>query len=98
MVSPSLRATAASRRIAASSAVVLVLALPLVLLHSAYQPSVTVGLGSTSATATLSDLAVLVIGLAALANGFAAGFGPLRRGRILWLTGGLFLALVAAAT
>ena len=79
-------------------AVILAAALPLLFLHIRYQPSVDVSLGSTTATATLSDLAVLAIAVAALVSGVRHGFAPLRHGRALWLAAGGLLAWIAVET
>ncbi len=73
-------------------ALVLAAAIPILFLHVAYQPGVSVGFGSTTVNAYLSDFAVLAVVLAALARGLREGFGPLRHGRLLWLAGALFLA------
>ncbi|MDQ5822105.1 MAG: hypothetical protein M3540_11760, partial [Actinomycetota bacterium] len=77
---------------------VLALAVPLIFLHSTYQPSLSVGLGSTTATLYLSDAAVLVAAAAALAAGLRHGFWPLRPGLPVQLAGAAFLAWVLAAT
>lgn len=79
-------------------AVVLAAALPFLFLHADFQPGLTVHVGSTGITAELSDLAVLVVGLAALLAARARGFGPLRAGLPIWLAGAAFLAMVFAAT
>jgi hypothetical protein len=78
-------------------AVVLALALPVLFLHVAYQPGVSVGFGSTSATAYLSDFAVWIVALAALATGLVQGFARLRAGLPVWLTGAAFLGWILVA-
>jgi O-antigen ligase len=77
---------------------VLALAIPILFLHVDYQPGFTVTVGSADAHVVLSDLAVLAVALAALAAGLREGFAPLRAGWPIWLCGGLFLALVVAAS
>lgn len=73
-------------------------ALPVIFLHSDYQPRIDVGLGSTTVGIYLSDIAVLAVVVAALLAGVREGWAPLRVGRLLWLLGVPFLALVLAAT
>jgi O-antigen ligase len=80
----------------APGALVLAAVLPILFVHVRYQPSV--GLGFGGASAKLSDAAVLAIALAATWEGRRSGFSPLRAGRWLWITAGVYLALVFAAT
>jgi O-antigen ligase len=72
-------------------AIVLAAALPILFLHVSYQPGVSVGFGSTTINAYLSDFAVLAVVVAALVEGLRLGFGPLAAGRPLWIALGLFL-------
>lgn len=76
----------------------LALAVPLIFIHATYQPSVSVGLASTSATLYLSDVAVLVAAAAGLIAGLRHGFWPLRAGLPVQLAGAAFLAWILAAT
>jgi hypothetical protein len=69
---------------------VLAAGIPILFLHVSYQPGISVGFGSTTVNAYLSDFVVLAIVLAALAAGARHGFGPLAPGRPLWLAAGLF--------
>jgi hypothetical protein len=62
------------------SAVVLSAAIPFVFLHAHYQPSVSIG----ALTIDLTDLALLGVAVAAVADGARHGFGPLRNGIALW--------------
>lgn len=70
-------------------AVVLAAALPLLLLHRTFQPSVDLSLAGTSVTAYLSDFAVAAVVVAALAAVVRARPFGLREARSLWLAGGL---------
>jgi O-antigen ligase len=72
-------------------ALVLAAAIPVLFLHVHYQPGFGVRFGSTTLNAYLSDFAVLAVVAAALASGVRSGFGPLARGRWLWLAIALFL-------
>jgi hypothetical protein len=72
---------------------VLAAAIPFVFLHPNYQPSVQVG----RADVDLSDLAVLVVVLAALAGGRAAA-ASLRGARVAWVGLGALAVVVVAAT
>jgi O-antigen ligase len=74
------------------------LLVPLVFIHVRYQPTWTVDLGSTGATISLSDLAVLACGAVGLAAGLRLGFGPLRRALPLVLLAAAFLAVVLLGT
>ena len=85
-------------RAASGGALVLAVAVPILFLHRAYQPSVGIGLGHTTLTAYLADFAVLAAVLAALAAGLREGFAPLRPGRALWLTGVGFLVWIGLET
>lgn len=69
------------------------LVLPLVFLHSEYQPSVSVG----QATLYLSDVAVLALFGIALAAGLRDGFQPLRAAPSIWIATAAFLAVVFAS-
>jgi hypothetical protein len=85
------RARAAARSGFTPGAVVLALALPLVFLHIKYQLGVRVPLGSTHLGVELSDLAVVVVGLAALREGLRSGFAPLRPALPLWIAAAALL-------
>ena len=75
-------------------ALVLAAALPLVFLHSRYQPDLGFGAGGTRVSITLSDLAVLAVVLAAIATARRTGLAPLRRGLPVWLSAAALLAVV----
>jgi O-antigen ligase len=82
----------------AAGAAVIAIAIPFLFLHARFQPDLSLAVGSTSLDVRLSDLAALVVVLAALVRASRSGFGPLRAGRGLWLTGGLLLAWLAFET
>jgi hypothetical protein len=71
--------------------IALALAVPFLFLHIKYQPGVRVPLGSTHLGLELSDLMVVVVGLAALRSGLRHGFAPLRPAISLWIASGLLL-------
>jgi O-antigen ligase len=77
---------------------VLALALPVLFLHVDLQPKVTVPLGSDGAEIALSDVAVLVVALAAVAAGRRLGFAPLRNGLWALAAAAVLLALIALGT
>jgi O-antigen ligase/polysaccharide polymerase Wzy-like membrane protein len=68
----------------AGEAAVLALALPLLFIHARYQPTIHLGLSSTTVGIQLADFAVLAIVVAGLVAGVRRGFAPLRRGGVLW--------------
>ena len=71
---------------------VLAAAVPFLFLHATYQPSVSVGLGSTTVDATLADAAIALVVTAALIRARNDGWAPLARARVpLALAGGLVL-------
>lgn len=73
-------------------------AVPLLFLHVRYQPGVEFALGSTLVGVELSDVTVLLVGAAALAEGLRRGFGPLRAALPIWLAAGALLAWIAIRT
>jgi hypothetical protein len=77
-----------------AGALILAATLPIVFLHLNYQPSVSAGI----VTIKLSDVAVLLTAVAALAAATRRGLAPLRPGLPVWITGVLFLVWIAAAT
>ena len=82
------------QRLEISPAVALfVVALPVLFLHAAFQPTVDSTIGSTRVATRLSDVAVVVIGIAAALAAHRDGVAPLRHGRLVWITAGLFLGL-----
>jgi O-antigen ligase len=86
---PAGRGLTALRASVSPGTLVLAAATPFLFLHASFQPSVSVTLGGASATAYLSDFAVLTVVLAALA--------AVRRGRLSALRDGASLWIAAAA-
>ena len=84
--------------VAVPASAVLAAALPLLFLHVEFQPGFTLELGSASAHVVLADFAVLVVALTALVAGIRHGFAPLHAGWPVWITSGLFVCLVGAAS
>ena len=76
-------------------AIVLALATPLLFLHERYQPSFDVDWQSTSLEIRPSDLAALVVVIAALVSAARLGSGRLGAARILWLPGVAFILWLA---
>jgi O-antigen ligase len=77
---------------------VLAVALPVLFLHVDLQPKVTLPLGSDGAEIALSDVAVLVVALAALHAGRRLGFAPLRAGLWPFVAAAVLLTLIAIGT
>jgi O-antigen ligase len=75
----------------ASGAVVLALAVPVLFFHEKYQPEVAVDWGSTSVDIRLSDVAVLLVIVAAVVSAARLGTFRFSPGRILWIPGAALL-------
>jgi O-antigen ligase len=75
-------------------AVVLAVAIPLVFLHVEYQPSLEFELGSTTVSATLADLAIVAVIVAATYYSIHDGFAPLRRGAVAYVAIALLLGWI----
>ncbi len=73
-------------------------AIPILFLHIQYQPGVRVPLGSTHLGLELSDLAVVVLGIAALVAGLRVGFGRLRPGVPIWIASAALLLWILIRT
>jgi len=87
----------ADRLRAASGALPIALALPLVFLHVDYQPGFTVSAGSTSAHVVLADLAVLAVLAVTLAALVRHGVRPLRPALPIWLSAAALLCWIVAS-
>ena len=59
-------------------------AFPLLFLHVRFQPGFAIDVGPTSLNVELSDIAVLVLAVAAAREGVSSGFGRLRAARWAW--------------
>jgi O-antigen ligase len=79
----------------AAGAIVLALAIPVLFLHEKYQPSLGLDWRSTSLEIRPSDIAALVVVIAALLSAARLGSGRLAAARILWVPGVAFLAWLA---
>jgi O-antigen ligase len=90
------RARAVARSGISPAAAVLAVAVPILFLHIEYQPGVRVPLGSTHLGLELSDLAVIVVALAALREGLREGFAPLRPSLPLWIASALLALWIFA--
>jgi O-antigen ligase len=82
----------------ARGAVVLAVAVPFLFVHERFQPELAVDAGSTSIDIRLSDVAVLVVVIAAFASAVRLGLSCLRPTRFLWVLGALLLAWLAFET
>ncbi len=91
--SPSTLRTAVDRD--SLGALLLAASLPFLFFHERYQPELDVGIGSTTVDVRLSDLAVLVVLVAAVVVASREGLGRLGAGRWLWIAGGALLAWLA---
>lgn len=74
--------------------IVLALAVPLVFLHVDYQPHVSAAVGGTSVDFTAADVALLVVGIAAVRSVLRDGAGPLRHGKPVWIAGAALFAWI----
>jgi O-antigen ligase len=70
---------------APTEALVLAAAVPFLFLHATYQPTLSIGAGSTSIDITLADAAIAATLAAAIARATRDGWEPLRRARWLLL-------------
>jgi O-antigen ligase len=80
----------------APRALVVAAAIPLLFLHSKFQPSVSVVVGGTHVDAYLSDFAVLAVVVTAAVVAARDGAPPLRSALLLWIVIGAFLVWLAA--
>jgi len=80
---------------AASEALVLAAAVPFLFLHATYQPSVSLGVGSTSIDVTLADAAIACVLVAAVLRARRDGWQPLAHARIVVGLAAAFLLVCA---
>lgn len=88
----------ALRSLSSRETALLAVALPILFLHVDLQPTVTLPLGGDGAEVALSDVAVLVVGLAALRLGRRLGFGPIAAGRWAYAAAAVLLLFVGLGT
>jgi len=79
-------------------ALILAAALPFLFFHERYQPELGVALGSTTVDLRLSDLAVVVVLVAAGLAASRTGLAPLAAARWLWIAGVALLGWLAFQT
>ena len=89
----------APRRLSCSGeAFLLSLCVPLLCIHERYNPNVAIGAGSTTVDIAVSDVAVLIVVLAAVRAARRLGIEPLRRGGWTLVGAGALIAVVFLAT
>lgn len=76
-------------------AIVLAGAVPFLFIHERFQPEASIGVGATSLEIRLSDVAVLVVLVAAALAAFRLGVSRLRPAVALWVSGAALLAWLA---
>jgi O-antigen ligase len=82
----------------AIGALILAAAVPFLFFHERYQPEASVGVGATTIDVRLSDVAVLVVLVAAGVAATRDGIGRLGAARWLWIWGAALLAWLAFQT
>jgi O-antigen ligase len=98
---PNTRASSGLRTLVdrdAVGALILAAAIPFLFFHERYQPEASVGVGATTIDVRLSDVAVLVVLLAALVAATRHGIARLGAARWLWIWGAALLAWLAFQT
>ncbi len=89
----------APRRLSCSGeALVLALCVPLLCIHERYNPDVAIAVGSTTVNIAVSDVAVLIVLLAAARAARRLGVEPLRRGGWTLIGAAALISIVFAAT
>ena len=82
---------------AALEVLVLAAAVPFLFLHATYQPTVSLGVGSTSVDVTLADAAIACVLVASVLRARREGWQPLLRARVVLGLGAAFLLVCAAS-
>ena len=82
----------------ALGALVLAASLPFLFSHERYQLELGIGIGSTTVDVRLSDLAVLIVVIAAVVAAARTGLARLGAGRPLWIAGAALLLWLAFQT
>jgi O-antigen ligase len=80
---------------AATEALALAAAVPFLFLHATYQPTLSIGAGTTSVDVTLADAAIALVVGAAVVRGRREGWAPLRAARVVVGLAAAFVALGA---
>ena len=80
---------------AATEALALAAAVPFLFLHATYQPTLSVGVGTTSVDVTLADVAIALVVGAAVVRGRREGWEPLRAARVVVGLAAAFVAVGA---
>ena len=68
---------------AATEALALAAAVPFLFLHATYQPTLSIGVGTTSVDVTLADAAIALVVVAGIVRGRREGWAPLRAARVV---------------
>jgi len=79
-------------------ALLLAASIPFLFFHERYQPDFGIGLGATTVDIRLSDLAVMVVLVAAAVAAARGGLSRLAAGRTLWILGAALLTWLAFQT
>ena len=98
---PNTRASSGIRTLVARDAIgalILAAAIPFLFFHERYQPEASVGVGATTIDVRLSDVAVLVVLIAAVIAATQYGIARLGAARWLWIWGAALLAWLAFQT
>jgi O-antigen ligase len=82
---------------ASTEALALAVAVPFLFLHATYQPTLSIGVGSTSVDATLADAAIALVVAAALVRARRDGWAPLVASRLLLGLTAAFLVVGAVS-
>jgi O-antigen ligase len=80
---------------AATEALALAAAVPFLFLHATYQPTLSIGAGTTSVDVTLADVAIALVVGAAAVRGRREGWAPLRAARVVVGLAAAFVAIGA---
>ena len=98
---PNTRASSGLRTLVnrdAVGALILAAAIPFLFFHERYQPEASVGVGATTIDVRLSDVAVLVVLIAAVVAATRHGIARLGAARWLWIWGAVLFAWLAFQT
>jgi hypothetical protein len=82
----------------ALGALALAASIPFLFLHERFQPELGITVGSTSVDVRLSDVALLIVAIAAAIAASRSGISVLASSRMLWIAGAALLAWLAFQT